>query len=88
MMTNILNNTKGDDVQLHITKAYKIIDQYLPFNYVEDVLKKLPKQSPITKTIVRNVKKRKSTRLDVLNAMVEVALDNKKQMARLKKLTT
>jgi hypothetical protein len=25
-MTNILNNTKGKDVQLHITKAYKIID--------------------------------------------------------------
>jgi hypothetical protein len=40
-MTNILNNTKGKDVQLHITKAYKIIDEYLPFNYVEQVLRKL-----------------------------------------------
>lgn len=87
-MTNILNNTKAKDVQLHIAKAYKIIDEYLPFNYVEDVLKKLPKDSSITKSIVRNVKKKHSVRIDVLNAMVEVALDNKKQITKLKKLTT
>lgn len=87
-MTNITNNTKDKDVQLHIAKAYKIIDDYLPFNYVDDVLKKLPKGNSITKSIIRNVKKKNSTRLDVLNAMVEVALDNKRQMAKLKKLTT
>ena len=87
-MTNITNNTKGKDVQSHIDKAYKIIDEYLPFNYVEDVLKKLPKGNSITKSIIRNVKKKNSSRLDVLNAMVEVALDNKTQMAKLKKLTT
>ena len=86
-MTNILNNTKGGDVQLHIDKAYKIIDEYLPFNYVDDVLKKLPKGNTITKNIIRNVKKKSSSRLDVLNAMVEVALDNKRQMAKLKKIT-
>jgi hypothetical protein len=87
-MTNIANKTKGKDVQLHIDKAYKIIDEYLPFNYVDDVLKKLPKGNTITKSIIRNVKKKHSSRLDVLNAMVEVALDNKKQMAKLKRLTT
>lgn len=87
-MTNITNNTKGKDVQIHIAKAYKIIDEYLPFNYVDDVLKKLPKGNSITKNIIRNVKKKNSSRLDVLNAMVEVALDNKRQMAKLKKLTT
>jgi hypothetical protein len=86
-MTNITNNNQGDDVQLHIVKAYKIIDEYLPFNYVDDVLKKLPKGNSITKNIIRNVKKKNSSRLDVLNAMVEVALDNKRQMAKLKKLT-
>lgn len=87
-MTNIANKTKGKDVQLHIDKAYKIIDEYLPFNYVDDVLKKLPKGNSITKSIIRNVKKKHSSRLDVLNAMVEVALDNKRQMAKLKRLTT
>jgi hypothetical protein len=69
-MTNILNNTKGKDVQLHITKAYKIIDEYLPFNYVEQVLRL---QRSITKSIIRNVKKKHTTRIDVINAMVEVA---------------
>jgi hypothetical protein len=87
-MTNILNNTKGKDVQLHITKAYKIIDEYLPFNYVEQVLRKLPKDSSITKSIIRNVKKKHTTRIDVINAMVEVALENKKQISKLKRLTT
>lgn len=87
-MTKILNNTNDKDVQLHIVKAYKIIDEYLPFSYVEEVLKKLPKGTSVTKCIIRNVKKKKSTRLDVINAMVEVALDNKKQIATLKRLTT
>ena len=87
-MTNITNKTKGKDVQLHIAKAYEIIDEYLPFNYVEDVLKKLPKGNSVTKSIIRNVKKKHSSRLDVLNAMVEVALDNKRQMAKRKNLTT
>lgn len=87
-MTKILNNTNDKDVQLHIVKAYKIIDEYLPFSYVEEVLKKLPKGTSVTKCIIRNVKKKKSTRLDVINAMVEVALDNKKQIAILKRLTT
>lgn len=87
-MTKILNNTNDTDVRLHIVKAYKIIDEYLPFSYVEEVLKKLPKGTSVTKCIIRNVKKKKSTRLDVINAMVEVALDNKKQIAILKRLTT
>jgi hypothetical protein len=86
-MTNITINTKGKDMQLHIAKAYKIIDEFLPFIYVEDVLKKLPKGNSITKGIIRNVKKKTSVRLDVLNAMVEVALDNRRQINKLKKLT-
>lgn len=87
-MKTKLNNTKVKDVQIHIKKAYQIIDDYLPFNYVEEVLKKLPKDTNVTKAIIRNVKKKHSSRLDVLNAMVEVALEHKKQQATLKRLTT
>jgi hypothetical protein len=49
------------------------------------VLRKL-QSSSITKSIIRNVKKKHTTRIDVINAMVEVALENKKQISKLKKI--
>ena len=64
-------------MQLHIDKARLIIAEFLPSEYVEKVLAKLPKDSNISKGTIRNVKNNLSNRLDVLNAMVEVALENK-----------
>lgn len=63
-------------VQLHIVKARKIIEEHLPSQYVEQVLQKLP--DDVTKHMVHNVKKNYSNRLDILEAMVEVAEENKK----------
>jgi hypothetical protein len=87
-MTNITNNNQGDDVQLHIDKAYEIIDNHLPFNYVEAVLNKIPKEANVSKGMIRNTKKKLSKRIDVINAMVEVALENKALVDELKRLTT
>jgi hypothetical protein len=84
-MTNIINNNKQDDMQLHIQKAYDIIDQYLPTIYVNEVIEKFPKGSRITKGMIRNVKNKLNARLDILNAMVEVALENKRLQEKLKK---
>lgn len=63
-------------VQLHIVKARKIIDEHLPSHYLHLVLAKLP--DDVTKHMVHNVKKNYSNRLDILEAMVEVAEENKK----------
>ncbi|MBW4362116.1 hypothetical protein [Flavobacterium taihuense] len=87
-MTNVTKNNKANNVQLHIEKAYEIIDNYLPVNYVEAVLAKLPKNTNITKGMIRNAKKKLSKRIDVINAMVEVALENKALVEELKRLTT
>jgi hypothetical protein len=87
-MTNITKKNKEENVQMHIEKAYKIIDNYLPVNYVDAVLKKLPKDTDVSKGIIRNAKKKLSKRIDVINALVEVALDNKALQDKLKKLTT
>lgn len=76
------------DMQLHINKARKIIDEYLPTEYVDKVLAKLPKDTRVSKGTIRNVRNDLNNRLDVLNAMVEVALDNKKLQDKLKRLTT
>lgn len=64
-------------MELHIEKAYKIIDKHLPFNYTNAVLAKFPQDAGITSGMIRNVKKRATKRIDILNAMVEVALENK-----------
>lgn len=71
----------------NIKKAYEIIDEHLPHNYSTEVMKKLPKDGSINSGMIRNVKKKLSARLDILNAMVEVALEHKNQQEKLKKLT-
>lgn len=86
-MTNITINNKADDMQMHIEKAYEIIDKHLPVNYVQDVLDKFPKDTKITKGIIRNVKNGTNKRLDVLNALVEVALENKQLVENFKTIT-
>lgn len=86
-MTNIPINTTTKDVDMHISKAYEIIEEFLPLNYSSAVMNKLPKDGSITSNMIRNVKKKLSSRLDILNAMVEVALENKNQQEKLKKLT-
>ena len=75
-------------MQTHIIKAYDIIDKHLPINYVQDVLNKFPQDTKITKGIIRNVKNGTNKRLDVLNALVEVALENKTLVENFKTITT
>lgn len=84
-MQTIPNKTKLKDVQLHITKAYEIIDQYLPRDYVGEVLKKLPKDSNISAQSIYNARKKMSKRIEIINAMVEVALRHKKLQEKLAK---
>jgi hypothetical protein len=87
-MTNIIINNKQKDMQLHIDKARIIIAEFLPTEYVDKVLEKLPEGSTISKGTIRNVKNKLSNRLDVLNAMVEVALENKALQEKLITITT
>jgi hypothetical protein len=87
-MTNITIKNKDKNMQMHIEKAYQIIDNHLPFNYVEAVIKKLPENTEVSKGMIRNTKKKLSKRIDILNAMVEVALENKELVENFKKITT
>lgn len=90
-MTNIKEKEIGTDVQMHINKAFQIIELYLPKMYVEKVLEKFPTDTKITSGIIRNVRNKTQTnlesRLEVVNALVEVALENKKQQEKLQNLT-
>ncbi|MBC7642197.1 MAG: hypothetical protein H7174_07650 [Flavobacterium sp.] len=87
-MTKIIEKKEKQDVQLHIAKAFVIINEHLPDNYVQEVLEKVP---TVSAGIVRNVRNKcnriTENRLNVVNALVEVALSNKKEKLKLKSLT-
>lgn len=88
-MNKIQDKKNLTDVQIHIEKAYQIIDAHLPVGYVEKVFEKLPKDTKVTINIIQNVRQRKqkaSSNLEVFNAIVEVAIDNKNNVDSLKKL--
>jgi hypothetical protein len=90
-MNNLPRKNNLTDMQVHIDKAFIIIDKHLPVTYVEKVLEKLSHNKNITKTVIQNVRQKKSkasSNLEVFNAIVEVAIENKKEQQRLKKLIT
>lgn len=88
IMTNITEKTNVTDMRSHIKQARLIINEFLPKYYTDQVLQKTTPQSGITPGIIRNVKKGMSDRIDVLNAMVEVALENKELLEKFKKNVT
>jgi hypothetical protein len=89
-MTNIKKKTKGKDMQLHIDKAFEIIEEHLPQEYVNKVMSKFPKKD-ITRGIIRNVRNKTGkleNKIEVINALVEVALEHKAEKEKLLQLTT
>ncbi|KLT71281.1 MULTISPECIES: hypothetical protein [Flavobacterium] len=89
-MSNLIKNNKIKDEYSHNEKAYKFIDEHLPYTYVELTIECLVKKghkSP-SKTIIRNVRNKIILRNDILLALVEVANDNKIAIEKIKVLTT
>ena len=88
-MNNLPQKKNLTVVQLHIDKAFKIIDKHLPVTYVDKVLEKLPKGNKATKTIIQNIRQKKSkasSNLEVFNAIVEVAVEHKRAQNKLERL--
>ena len=89
-MTNITENKQKTDVQMHIDKAYKIIENNLPSNYVKLVQEKL-EEPDLSSGIIRNLKNRVTkypkTKINVLNALVEVANEYQEHLKKLRDLT-
>lgn len=89
LMSKLIKKKKTSNVQTHIDQAYKLIDEFLPGDYVDLVIEKLPNDKQITKRMIRLVRNQVNTKtnpkLEILNAIVEVALENKNQVEKLKK---
>lgn len=90
-MTKITLLPNKKDVHLHIDKAYEIIKDNLPSNYVRLVRDKL-NEDDLSDSMIRNIKNRivqyPKVRINVLNALVEVAYEYNKDLNQLKNLTT
>ena len=84
-MTKIIKNKKQSDMYSHIKKAHDILNEHLPNLYVNKVSEKLSKK--ISLGTIRNVRHGLSNNIEVLNALVEVALENKSNIEKLKKIT-
>ncbi len=84
-MTNILNKKPVKKVQSHIQKAYALLDEHLPYEYANEVVRELAKMKvKVSAGTVRNVRSGKTSRLDVLNALLIVAKKNKTLKEKLK----
>jgi hypothetical protein len=91
-MSNVVEKTKQNNMHSHIEDSFKIIDEFLPSNYTCYVSEKLKSYdtrfSPSDRTI-RNVKNKYDgfeKQILIIKALVEVALDNKKNIESLKEL--
>lgn len=73
-MTKINNKKTCKNVHSHIDKAFEIIDEFLPYPYVERV-KKHTKGSSGT---IRNVRSKREGNIQIIEALLKVALENKK----------
>lgn len=73
-------------MQPHIKKAYRFLEIYLPSNYTEETQAVLKKSNiTVSSAVIRNVKNnRRTNNLNVLNALLQVAKNHKKQINSLK----
>ncbi|WP_264554148.1 hypothetical protein [Flavobacterium sp. N2038] len=89
-MSKLIKNSNLKEDNSHNTKAYEFIDQHLPATYVDLTICYLIKkgQTVPNKALIRNVRNKTIFRNDILLALVEVALENKEAIERIKLLTS
>jgi hypothetical protein len=87
-MAKLVKNNKQEHSLSHNEKAYKYLEEHLPYMYVDltvDWLVKKGYKSP-NKSLIRNVRNKTILRNDILLALVEVATENKNSIERINSL--
>lgn len=87
-MTKINKKNQPKDMHAHTAQAYALVDQFLPNVYVGLVQEKYEKKfkTQVSASMIRNVKNKTNYRNDILLVLVEVALENKKNIAQINNL--
>jgi hypothetical protein len=89
-MAKLVKNNKKEDTLSHNEKAYKYLEDHLPYTYVDltvDWLIKRGHKSP-NKALIRNVRNKTILRNDILLALVEVATENKNSIERINSIVS
>lgn len=70
------------NVRSHINKAFQIIDTYLPYRYVG----KVKEICDAPAGTIRNVRNARNGSSEIVEALLKVALEEKKRMEKLEKI--
>lgn len=81
-MTNIMRKDSKKDMRLHTSKAWEIIDTYLPYQYVH-LVKELHNAPEGT---IRNVRNARKGNANIVRALLQVALREKAEHEKIEKL--
>lgn len=81
-MTNISKTKAKKNMHLHTVKAFDVIDAYLPHPYVDKV-KQIANFSSGT---IRNVRSTRSGNIQIIKALLKVALKNKRELDKIESL--
>lgn|SRR5690606_33137360 len=81
-VTKLIKKTVQKNVQMHMDDVWAIIDTYLPrYGYVERVQKLISKKVAVG--TIRNIRNKRQGDLDVVQAMLNVALEEKAKIEEL-----
>lgn len=87
-MKHLPKEKQKKDVHSHIENGFKIIDNYLPVQYIAKVHQKLPRGFT-TDNVIRNVRRKiqkPQAQIEIFTALVEVAKENKAAIEKLAQL--
>lgn len=83
-MPNINEIKDTYNVQTHINKAYEFLDEYLPQTYRKRTQLFLKSKGiNVSSSTINNVRNQSNQRLDVINALVAIAKEEKAQVEEL-----
>ncbi|MFC4688620.1 hypothetical protein ACFO4P_16890 [Epilithonimonas pallida] len=74
-MTNVNKIKTTRNIDSDIEKMWEVIDEYLPANYTQEVIRKIPLVKPSN---VRMVKRNRKGKIAIIRAMYDVAVETKK----------
>ena len=88
--TMLQQKKQTKNMHLHIENVYGFLDEHLPYSYVDEVISIMKKKRGVklpSKSTIRKVRSRTSPshekRLDILNALVDLAKRNKSDKEKL-----
>ena len=82
-MTKVKKINSRKNMHLHTARAFEVIDEYLPYPYVCKVQKIVEYSS----SSIRNVRSKRAGNIKIINALLKVSIQNKRELEKLQNLT-